>query len=324
MGYSRKNFKLIRDRFSAKRRTALDLSESRTAALIAEHPELKELNDSILSVGFRIFDAASDGSARGKQKLAEIEREYDENIVYRREFLKTYGYPEDYLDVKFECENCHDEGYDNDGKMCACMKKALAQATYESSGIGKLIKKQSFDNFELKYYKPGEERDNIEFILKQCRGYAENFGRDTSENLLFIGTTGLGKTHLSTSIAKNVIDKGFDVVYDTACNIFDDFEREKFGRKNDTDESACERYFECDLLIIDDLGTELSTQFTVSTLYNLINRRINSEKPMIINTNLGQKELYGRYAERITSRMFGEFSVMLLRGSDIRAQKLDE
>ena len=91
MGYSRKNFKLIRDRFSAKRRAALDLSESRTSALIAEHPELKELNDSILSVGFRIFDAASDGSARGKQKLAEIEREYDENIVYRREFLKTYG-----------------------------------------------------------------------------------------------------------------------------------------------------------------------------------------------------------------------------------------
>ena len=142
---------------------------------------------------------------------------------------------------------------------------------------------------------------------------------------MFYGTTGLGKTHLSTAIAKEVIDRGFDVVYTTAQDMFEAFEGVKFSRNySSSQDNQTDKFFECDLLIIDDLGTEFSNQFTVSCLYNLINTRINSEKPMIINTNLNQNDLRERYADRITSRLFGEFSVMCFFGKDIRLKKLDE
>lgn len=325
MGYNRDNYKKIKDEFAGKRTAAISAAELRTEELERKYPDLKKLNLAIRETGLRIFDSAFEPGVDIQKKVAEIEDEYNQNITFRNKFLEAYGYPTDYLDAKFECDKCKDEGFDNDGKMCICMKKALALATYKSSGIGKLIEKQSFDNFKLDYYEKGKERDNMEAVLDDCKSYTDSFTSKTSENLLFFGTTGLGKTHLSTSIAKGVIDRGFDVVYVTAQDLFEDFEREKFSRSySSTQENTTEKYFECDLLIIDDLGTELSNQFTVSCLYNLINSRINSEKPMIINTNLNQNDLRDRYADRITSRLFGEFSVMCFYGKDIRLKKLDE
>ncbi|MBQ7821286.1 MAG: ATP-binding protein, partial [Clostridia bacterium] len=280
MGYSRENLKKIKEEFSQKRRAAQVASEQRTEALEKKHPELKELNAVIRDTGLRIVETAFSKDENVEKRVREIEKEYDTNVGYRKVFLKTYGYPEDYFDVKYECELCDDEGFDDDGRMCICMKRALALATYESSGIGKLISRQSFDNFDLGYYKAGHERDNMRFVLDACREYAESFNSKTTENMLFFGTTGLGKTHMSTSVAKTVIDRGYDVVYETAQKFFDDFEHEKFSRDySSSKESVTDRYFDCDLLIIDDLGTELSTQFTVSCLYNIINTRINNEKP---------------------------------------------
>ncbi len=325
MGYNRENYKRIKDEFAAKRAAAISVAESRTEELERKYPDLKKLNLAIRETGLRIFDSAFEAGVDIEKRVAEIEREYNENISFRSKFLEAYGYPTDYLDAKYECSACKDEGFDDDGKMCICMKRALALATYKSSGIGKLIEKQSFDNFKLDYYEKGKERDNMKAVLEDCRAYAGGFNSKTAENLLFFGTTGLGKTHLSTSIAKEVIDRGFDVVYVTAQDLFEDFEHDKFSRNySSTQENSTEKYFECDLLIIDDLGTELSNQFTVSCLYNLINSRINSEKPMIINTNLNQNDLRDRYADRITSRLFGEFSVMCFFGKDIRLKKLDE
>ena len=154
-----------------------------------------------------------------------------------------------------------------------------------------------------------------------CRDYAENFKPGASRNLLFIGNTGLGKTHLSTAIAKKVIEGGCDVVYDTAQNIFADFEIEHFSRNRD-EEDRTSRYFDCDLLIIDDLGSEMSNQFTVSVLYLLINTRLNRGLSTMISTNLNQKELRERYWDRITSRLFGEYRILLFLGTDVRAQKI--
>ncbi len=325
MGYSRENYRKIKAEFAEKRRNAVESLELRVKTLERKHPELKQLNLAINEAGIRIFYASFEKGIDLEKRIAEIEKEYDESLMFRAKFLETYGYPADYLDVKYDCELCKDEGFDDNGKMCVCMKRALALETYKTSGIGKLIDKQCFDNFELKYYEKGKERDNMKEVLDDCKSYAESFNSKTSENLLFFGTTGLGKTHLSTSVAKVVIDNGFDVVYTTAQDLFADFETEKFSRSySDKQESLTEKYFECDLLIIDDLGTEFSNQFTVSCLYNLINSRINSEKPMIINTNLNQNDLRERYADRITSRLFGEFSVMCFYGKDIRLKKLDE
>lgn len=321
MGYNRDNLKKIKEEFHAKRRAALEESEIRTRELENKYPDLKALNLAIRGVGASIIDAALSGKGNVSERMKEIEKEYNDNITFRKTFLETYGYPVDYLDIHYECDKCNDEGYDEDGNMCICMKRALAMATYESSGLGKLLTRQSFDNFSLDYYENGNEKTNMRMIYDACREYAENFTSKTSENMLFFGTTGLGKTHLSTAVAKSVIDRGFDVVYVTAQTLFDDFEEDKFSRNNNNGDLT-EKYFGCDLLIVDDLGTELSTQFTVSCLYNIVNARINAEKPMIISTNLDRKELRQRYADRITSRLFGEFSVMCFTGTDIRAKKL--
>lgn len=325
MGYSRENLKRIKEQFSQKRFAAQKESEIKTAELEEKYPDIKKLNALIRETGIRIVETAFSHEKDIEKKVKEIEAEYDANIKIRNSFLDACGYPSNYFDVKYECELCSDEGFDDDGKMCICMKRALALATYESSGIGKLITRQGFDNFDLGYYKSGDERNSMKQVLDSCRDYANTFNSKTSENMLFLGTTGLGKTHLSTSVAKTVIDRGYDVVYETAQKLFDDFEHEKFSHDYNADkESVTRKYFDCDLLIIDDLGTELSTQFTVSCLYNIINTRINNEKPMMISTNLGQKELRQRYADRITSRLFGEFSVMVFKGEDIRIKKLDE
>ena len=154
------------------------------------------------------------------------------------------------------------------------------------------------------------------------RTFAERFKRGCSENYLLLGGTGLGKTHLSTSLAKTVIERGYDVVYTTVINMLDDFERKRFSSQNADTEHLTDRYFECDLLIIDDLGCELSTQFTVSSLYNLINTRLNEGSSTVLNTNLSPDELQKRYDNRITSRILGNFSPLLFRGEDIRLQKL--
>lgn len=325
MGYSRENLKKIKEQFKSKRINAEAEAEARIKKLEKEYPDLKALNKVISETSLRIVDAIMGPDRKNaRETLAEIEKEYNQNVGFRVKFLETYGYPEDYLDVHYECSDCKDEGFDDRGNMCHCMRRALALATYKSSGIGKLIEKQSFENFDLKYYR-GKERDNLSEIVDKIKEFASDFTSKTTENLLLCGTTGLGKTHLSTAVAKVVIDKGYDVVYESAQNIFDAFESAKFsGCSLDEKNELTDKYFDCDLLIIDDLGTEMSTQFTVSCLYNLINTRMNAEKPMIINTNLERDKLRERYADRITSRLYGEFSVLQFKGKDIRAQKLDE
>ena len=211
--------------------------------------------------------------------------------------------------------------------MCRCMREKLIAAGYESSGIGSLIKTKTFDNFDLSYQKHDPQAyEVLAANYEICKSYAEGFECPGGKNLLLMGNTGLGKTHLSTAIAGRVIGRGFDAVCETAQNVFSDFEFERFNRpygSADSEPVRTGKYFECDLLIIDDLGTEMTNQFTVSCLYNLINTRLNHGRPMIINTNLSRDELRKRYADRITSRLFGEFCPLRFIGKDVRELKLD-
>ena len=172
------------------------------------------------------------------------------------------------------------------------------------------------------YYKTDERTfRSMTSVLNACRSYAESFDPEKSGNLLMLGGTGLGKTHLSSAIARRVIEGGFDVRYTTAINLFGDFETEQFGNRVPRGELT-DAYFDCDLLILDDLGTELVNQFTVSCLYNLLNVRINRRLPILISTNLDQRALLDTYSERITSRLFGEFVPAVFSGVDVRRQKL--
>ena len=239
----------------------------------------------------------------------------------RARLLGELGYPADYTLPPYECPTCRDSGFVGT-KMCECMRRELIMAAYASSGLGELMRTQSFESFDLKYYaesKAQQEqmRQNL-LILEQ---YAEQFDLQ-AENLILCGATGLGKTHLSTSVARRVIERGFDVYYTCAISMFSDFETVRFGSGLGDATADLSRYTDCELLIIDDLGTEVTNQFTNSCLYLVINNRINLHRPTILNTNLTGKEIKARYTDRIASRILGDFKPLVFFGTDIRRQKL--
>lgn len=321
MAYNRDNVKKVIDIYTEKRSKALDISEARRAEIHKKIPEIEEIDGVLSLTGVKIFEASREGPDGLDERIQKLRGENFQLNKIRREILVSMGYPEDYTDIKYECDLCSDSGYVGIN-MCSCMKNEMINLGYESSGIGRLMEKQKFETFSLDYYS-GQEKEMMRNTLTYIKKYAATFGDDKeSHNILMIGPTGLGKTHLSTSVAKTVIEKGYDVIYETSQNIFSDFEYEKFKSGYGESEDKTSKYFECDLLIMDDLGTEAANTFTVSCLYNIINTRLNHAKSTIINTNLTRDDLYKRYADRITSRLFGEFSIMLFRGNDIRAQKL--
>lgn len=327
MGYNKDNYRRLKREFGEKAQAAERAAESRRAELHAKIPELAGLDGALSGLGLRLFGLAASISGEALEKeIARLGLENEQLSSDRAALLRQNGYPADYDRIKYECEKCLDTGFTGT-KLCSCLKRALVLAGYESSGVGSLIRTQSFDTFDIEWQRRDQKAyDTLRRNLEFCRSYADGFSPTTSGNLLLLGGTGLGKTHMSTAVAKAVIERGFDVVYDTAQNIFADFEYERFGRsyggESDGEPQRTLKYFECDLLILDDLGTELSNQFTVSCLYNIVNTRINRAQPTVINTNLGRDELRRRYADRITSRLFGEFTVLLFTGADVRASKL--
>ncbi len=323
MSYSKENYAKIKQGYQDKALRAEQAAEARKNALCAKYPEMRQVERELSHTGMKIMQAALDGLDGLEDRLEVLRLENAGLLQRRKELLIANGYADDYFMPVYECDKCKDEGHVN-GVMCICMKKALAQATFETSGLGVLAKKQSFDNFSLEYYNTSkEEYDCMSHIYDCVKRFADNFGPAGNGNLLLCGSTGLGKTHLSTSAASVIINKGYDVVYDTAVNIFAAFEHDRFERGyNSNEPSRSAKFFDCDLLIIDDLGVELTNQFTISCLYNLINSRVASDKSMIINTNLSHKELVARYESRIVSRLLGEFLPFVFKGKDIRMKKL--
>lgn len=317
MGYSKENYGYVEGVLAKRRQDGELLSQKRTQEVYAKCPEIREIDRRLAGTGFALVRVAME-KTDVKARVAALKEENLALQARRKALLSSLSLPENYTDVIPTCPRCRDTGRLEKG-LCSCMKQMLIEAGYRSSGLGALLKKQGFDNFSLRFYE-GEALKYAERALEAAKDFAESFEK-TGRNLLFMGGTGLGKTHLSTAIAKRAIERGFDVVYETAQNIIADFEHDRFKSGYGETESKSEKYLECDLLIMDDLGAELTNQFTVSSLYNIINTRINLGKSMIISTNLGQKNLFERYDERITSRLFGEFDPFLFRGVDIRRKK---
>ena len=323
MGYNKQDYIRIKAEFSEKYLHAQARAKERRLELYARIPEVRELDAVLSRTGMDILAVINSGGTDVDGKITEVRQRNEQLLQQRDALLVANGYPADYSDIQYECDKCADTGF-VETKMCDCMKRALVEAGYESSGLGSLIRTQSFDNFSLKYYQGGgANAETMETTVAELRKFAEQFDRHTYRNYLLIGGTGLGKTHLSTAVAKTVIERGFDVLYVTAVGMFRDFEAKQFergaGMKNDP-----ERYEEADLLIIDDLGTEVTNQFTLSCLYDVLNARINCHRSTFINTNLASRELLMRYHERITSRLFGEYKAILFAGTDIRRQKIQK
>ena len=322
MGYNRNDLKRIKEEYSTKHLIAERDAETLRRELHAKLPEVKEIDRKLSRVGLDLMGVALEYGANKEAKFAALRKENEELNKKRDEILVAAGYPADYTDVKYECKACSDSGYVGI-KMCDCMRNALVMAGYESSGIAELLRTQTFENFSLEYYKDSPDcYKMMERILAYAKSYAENFKSGEADNIAMFGGTGLGKTHLSSAIAKSVIEKGNDVFYVTALGMVSDFEAEQFGNQHMPKGELTDRYFDCDLLIIDDLGTEMANQFTVSCLYNLLNIRINRRAATILSTNLTQQELFKKYNDRITSRVMGEFRILPFMGKDIRMQKI--
>ena len=325
MGYNRDNYKRIREEYQTKYLRAREAADARRAELHARIPAVAELDRSLSETGLEIMRVTLEGGENRERRLAEIRERNELLLSARAEMLAAAGYPADYSSVHYECEKCGDSGY-VDGKMCTCMRRALTLAGYVSSGIAGLLVSQTFDTFSLEYYRHQPAAyEAMARNLQIMRKFANEFSVEKMRNLLLLGSTGLGKTHLSSAVARAVIDRGFDVQYVTAVGMLSDFEYQRFGNSISGDSGGGEnvaRYYDCDLLIIDDLGTEVINQFTLSCVYNVINIRLTRKKSTIISTNLTQKELRDKYWDRVTSRLLGEYLPLMFTGTDVRRVKI--
>ncbi len=329
MAFNREDTLRLKAEFAQRHRDRIDEATQRRKELYRVLPDLLQIDRALSETAGRVYAEIARGPEGIQERVEAIRQENTELQKARAACLEFHGYPANYTDPKFDCPVCQDLGTVG-LTMCACLRKALVLAGYESAGIGELMKTQTFESFDLSYYaRDAKAQENMRTVYLACRDYAMNFRTGVSSgprHLLLRGGTGLGKTHLSTAIAKTVIEQAYDVVYDTAQNIFSAFEGEHFAANTERGAQSAQRAaraMDCDLLILDDLGAEFLTQFTVSTLYNLINTRINANRAMIVNTNLTWEELRKRYSDRIASRLFGEFRPLVFSGGDVRAAKLE-
>ena len=329
MAYDGKVLRQATLRFDEDKQRRQEQQRQRQQRVYQQCPELESIQREIRGTMGEIIASAL---RRGTDPLPAIRVIRDKNLSLqkrRAELLAQLGYPEDYLSEKPRCPLCGDTGYRGDG-LCSCLKKYYAQEQIRELSRMLDIGSQSFDTFELDWYSPDRgslprsPRENAQRNLNLCRDFAARF-RPGRENLLLFGAPGLGKTFLSACIARTVSESGFSVVYDTAGHIFSQFEAAKF-RRDDVDEpdESVERCMACDLLILDDLGTEMTTAFVQSALYQLLNGRLLAGKSTIISTNLDPDQIGRRYSAQIMSRLEGEFELLPFIGQDIRLLKREQ
>lgn len=287
------------------------------AAAYDSNPRLREIDREHAEVGARLVNAAlSGGKALDGLKKHSSALTLEKKLILEKADIK---------EPTPDCPICGDTGYIG-GKICGCVKRKAAEIMLSELSEEMPLENSRFDNFNLNYYKDedgksGNPRRRMTAILKVCTEYVIGFDPKKSKNLLFMGSAGLGKTHLTLAIVSGLIEKGFVPVYGSAENLFAKIEKEKFSGEN---RGAYESMTACDLLVIDDLGAEMATAFTKSALYNLVNTRLLSGRPTIINTNLSMKEIEMRYTARISSRLIGSFDAYKFIGNDIRQQKAVE
>lgn len=311
-----------------KERRAAQLAQ-RTEEVYRRVPAVQEIDRQLRTTAAKIVLAAFDSDEPVETALKRLE---EGNLALQRERAERLvgaGYPYDYLDDVPNCRQCRDNGFLPDGTPCRCLMAYYTQE--QNRRLSKLLDlgNQSFDTFSFRWYSDRvwpdygySPLDNMKIVREICESYARNFPR--VGNLLFAGAPGLGKTFLSACIAREVSERGFSVVYDTAGHIFQQFESGKFGRDNPFEEDPdreVNRYLNCDLLIMDDVGTEMLTAFVQSAFYRIINDRLTAGRRTVLSTNLSPEELARRYGEGAASRMEGEYELLRFFGDDIRLLK---
>lgn len=310
-----------------KQRALLNVSKHRDIAT-KKIPQIVQLEQAMHSSTIKLSKLILSKATSSTEIIPKI---MQENINAQRkikELLTDNGYPEDFLEPQFSCRRCSDSGY-VDGKKCECLQTIIRNLSVEEFNSSTSMSLSKFSDFKLSYYSDKTVGNNgrcdystMSRILRFCTDYASTFS-PKSPNILMLGNTGLGKTHLSLSIANVSIESGYSVLYGTAQEFFQKIQNEFFG-KNKNGENTSEMILEADLFILDDLGAEYESNFNVSTFYNIVNSRLNHNKPTIVNTNLSLKEIEKRYSTRVASRLMTLYSCLKFVGTDIRQIKLRE
>ena len=327
MGYEASVLYRATKRLEEGRRRREEALARRKTEIYAQLPRVREIDKELKGTVYQII-ASSLREGRDPGPSIQVIKDHNLSLqAERTQLLLQNGWGADALDEQPACPKCNDTGWIG-SQMCDCLRQLCTQEQIKE--LSKLLDlgEQSFDTFSLDYYSPlpfpGESltpRENMEFIFDVCSSYARRFGKFYFRNLFLTGAPGLGKTFLSACIARTVSEKGFSVVYDTAVNIFARFEEQKFARdRQEVGEARDEtrRYLGCDLLILDDLGSELTTPFVQSALYTLINARLTADKGTVISSNLTMDQVRARYTPQIASRLEGEYRVLPFYGEDIR------
>ena len=302
--------------------------DKRVEEIYRRIPAVKELDDAISTTA---VEAAKKVLGGDPNALEQMRADLADLREQKEILLKAKGYPPDYMEMKYRCPDCRDTGYVN-GKKCHCFRKAQMRLLYAQSNIEEVVKRENFSTFSYEYYDdekpiPGlgkTAREHMRQVVAACRRFIEEFG-ETKGNILLTGSTGVRKTFLANCIAKELMDRYYSVIYLSSGDLFDIFSRTKFSYQGEDEMKDMYSYIlDCDLLVIDDLGTELNNSFTSSQLFYCLNERLNRKVGTVISTNLSLNALRDTYTERVTSRIMSYYRILPVYGDDIRLKKRRE
>lgn len=316
--------------YEKKREYHESMLEERINAVNAKIPEIQKIDNEISKIGLRLTKAVLLNPSSRDEIVLKSKDEINELKLRKDTLLKANGVPYGYLELQHDCPNCKDTGFLPSGQKCKCFKQQIINEAYKMSNLNKVLSKENFANFNFDLFsseKPEganiSPRENMLNIFSICEKFVLDFDKENDENLLFYGSTGLGKTYMCNCIAKDLLDRGYVVIYQTSFRILEIIEDYKF-RKDSSNALTDENYknlFDCDLLIIDDLGTELNNSFTSGEIFNLVNTRLVSGKKIIISTNLTPSQLGKTYTQRTLSRILDKFRLIKFIGNDLRWER---
>ncbi len=316
-------YAIMRD-YEQKRLKNHDIQTARYEEVYSRLPEFKTLDESISILSVQYGKKLLNGDDRA---LSSLKEELEILRASKKDLLASAGFPKDYLEPVYDCPDCRDTGYIGNQK-CHCFKQAIIQLLYEESNIKEFPDEASFDNFSLDFYSSSHydkttgrsARAMMEDTLKICHRFIDTFGQEF-QNLFFYGSVGVGKTFLSTCIAREIMEREFSVLYFSAPQLFSTLAQTKFDRNNSDAKNMSEYIYNADLLIIDDLGSEYTNAFIAAQFFACINERLIHRKSTIISTNLSLESLADLYTERSFSRITSSYTLLKVIGDDIRIKK---
>lgn len=323
MAIDNSRFRAILRTYDETKNNNRNREQQRRSQIYRELPAIRQIDGQIASL------AAEKGRAllnNEKVDLSLLADRIQELSQRKAVLLEQNGYPSDYLDPIYTCPQCKDTGYIN-GEKCSCLRQKLIDLVYEQSNIKERLEDENFSHFNYEYYsnrtagKRPSPRKYITDVVKECKEYIQNFAADRG-NILFYGAPGVGKTFLTNCIARELLDQGFMVVYLTSFQFFDILSEYVFRKDSLQDNGVSFQYMmDCDLLIIDDLGTEVINSFVASQLFQCLNQRLLNRKGTIISTNLSLSQIKDAYSERVYSRILENYRIYNIYGDDIRVMK---